>query len=46
MAFIPREIEKKSNGEYDTDYMQKLFDYGYKQMINGYSWKQTLPGFE
>ena len=46
MAFIPTEIEKKSNKEFDTDYMQELFDYGYKQMINGYPWKQTLPGFE
>ncbi|MEE9574915.1 MAG: patatin family protein, partial [Gammaproteobacteria bacterium] len=46
MAFIPTEIEKKSNLEFDTDYMQELFDYGYKQMINGYPWKQTLPGFE
>jgi len=46
IAFIPTEIEKKSNVEFDTDYMQELFDYGYKQMINGYPWKQTLPGFE
>jgi len=46
MAFIPTEIEKKSNEEFDTDYMQVLFDYGYKHMIDGYPWKQTLPGFE
>jgi len=46
MAFIPSDIEKKSNEEFDTDYMQELYDYGYKQMINGYPWKQTLPGFE
>jgi hypothetical protein len=46
MAFIPNDIEKKSNEEFDTDYMQELYDYGYKHMIDGYSWKQTLPGFE
>jgi len=46
MAFIPTEIEKKSNKELDTDYMQELFDYRYKHMIDGYSWKQTLPEFE
>ena len=46
MAFIPSDIEKKSNKVFDTDYMQELYDYGYKQMIDGYSWKQTLPGFE
>jgi len=46
MAFIPTEIEKKSNEEFDTDYMQELFDYGYKQTIDGYPWKQALPGFE
>ena len=46
IAFIPNEIEKKSNVEFDTNYMQELFDYGYKQMIKGYPWKQTLPGFE
>ncbi len=46
MAFIPTEIEKISNKEFDTDYMQELFDYGYKHMIDGYPWKQTLPGFE
>ena len=46
MAFIPSEIEKESNEEFDTDYMQELFDYGYKHMIDGYPWKQTLPGFE
>jgi hypothetical protein len=46
MTFIPTEIEKKSKEEFDTDYMQELFDSGYKQMINGYPWKQTLPGFE
>jgi hypothetical protein len=46
MAFIPSDIEKKSNEEFDTDYMQELYDYGYKHMIDGYPWKQTLPGFE
>jgi len=46
MAFVPQEIEKKSNEEFNTDYMNELFDYAYKQMINGYPWKQTLPGFE
>jgi hypothetical protein len=46
MAFIPTEIEKKSNKVFDTDYMQELFDYGYKHMIDGYPWRQTLPGFE
>ena len=46
MTFIPTEIEKKSKEEFDTDYMQELFDYGYKHMINGYPWRQTLPGFE
>ena len=46
ITFIPSEIEKKSNKEFDTDYMQELFDYGYKHMIDGYPWKQTLPGFE
>ncbi len=46
IAFIPTEIEKKSNKEFDTDYMQELFDYGYKQTIDGYPWKQVLPGFE
>jgi len=46
MAFIPSDIEKESNEEFDTDYMQELYDYGYKHMIDGYPWKQTLPGFE
>jgi len=46
ITFIPSEIEKISNKEFDTDYMQELFDYGYKQIIDGYPWKQTLPGFE
>ena len=46
MAFIPSDIEKESNEEFDTDYMQELYDYGYKHMTDGYPWKQTLPGFE
>jgi len=46
ITFIPTEIEKKSKLEFDTDYMQELFDYGYKHMIDEYPWKQTLPGFE
>ena len=46
MAFIPSVMEKKSTEEFDTDYMQELYDYGYKHMIDGYQWKQTLPGFE
>ena len=46
MAFIPSEVEKKTNDVFDTDYMQELFDYGYKYMTDGRPWRQTLPGFE
>ncbi len=46
ITFIPTEIEKKSKLEFDTDYMQVLFDYGYKHMIDEYPWKKFLPGFE
>ncbi len=46
MASIPSEIEKKTREEFDTDYMQELYDYGYGRMISDYPWKQTLPGFE
>jgi len=33
-------------GEFDTLYMQKLFDYGYNLARPGYPWKKSPPGLD
>jgi hypothetical protein len=32
--------------EFDTRYMQALFDYGYRLCRQGYPWKKSPPGLE
>jgi predicted acylesterase/phospholipase RssA len=47
VAYIgPDFTYENKTGEFDTLYMQKLFDYGYNLARPGYPWKKSPPGLD
>ena len=47
LAYIGPDFEFQNKKEdFDTLYMNSLFDYGYSLGRQGYPWKKTPPGFE
>jgi predicted acylesterase/phospholipase RssA len=46
LAIIGSEFQHEHKEEFDTAYMQALFDYGYNLSKGGYPWKKTPPGFD
>lgn len=47
LAYIgPDFTYENKTGEFDTLYMQKLFDYGYNLARPGYPWKKSPPGMD
>jgi len=47
LAYIDRDFKfEGKKEEFDTVYMQALFDYGYRLSHQGYPWKKTPPGLE
>ena len=45
LAFIGSDFKFPHKTEFDTVYMQALFDYGYKQGLGGKEWQKYPPGY-
>jgi hypothetical protein len=43
LAFIPATFNTPHNADFDTAYMQKLFELGYSMAEAGYSWYKEPP---
>jgi len=47
LAYIGADFTfENKTGDFDTQYMRALFDYGYNLALQGYPWKKTPPGLE
>jgi predicted patatin/cPLA2 family phospholipase len=46
LAFIGPDFKFPHKAEFDTAYMQALFDYGYKQGLGGKEWQKYPPGYK
>jgi predicted acylesterase/phospholipase RssA len=46
LAYIDAEFSAPHPADFDTTYMQALFDYGYKQALAGYPWRKLPPLLE
>jgi predicted acylesterase/phospholipase RssA len=45
LAYIGSDFDAPHKEEFDTAYMQKLFDYGYMLARTGYPWQKYPPGY-
>jgi predicted acylesterase/phospholipase RssA len=45
LAYIGSDFNEPHTQEFDTKYMNALFQYGYEHAINGYPWSKYPPGF-
>ena len=45
LAFIPSEFEATHKEEFDTVYMNKLFNFAYERARTGYGWNGVPPGY-
>jgi hypothetical protein len=45
LAYIDKDFDVPHEEEFDTAYMQKLFDYGYRLAKGGYPWRKYPPNF-
>ena len=46
LAFIPSEFTMQSKKEFDTEYMQSLYDLAYERAVEGYEWEKMPPELE
>ena len=46
LAFIGSDFKFPHKTEFDTAYMQALFEYGYKQGLSGKEWQKYPPGYK
>lgn len=46
LAYIDDDFSFEHKTDFDTAYMQALFDYGFRQGRDGYPWKKTPPLFD
>ncbi len=46
LAFIGTEFDVAKEGQFDTVYMNALFDYGFELSREGYTWEKVPPGFD
>ena len=46
LASIPIDFDAPSQGMFDMEYMQKLFNLGYEMARNGYPWEKYPPGYQ
>lgn len=46
LAYIGSDFNEPHNEEFDTKYMNALFQYGYAQAVKGYPWSKYPPGFK
>jgi hypothetical protein len=45
LAYIPEDFPYKAKSEFDTAYMNRLFDYAYNLAKKGYPWSKHPPEF-
>ena len=45
LAYLGTDFDAPDKEDFDTAYMQQLFDYGYKLAQEGYPWQKHPPGF-
>jgi hypothetical protein len=45
LAYIPKDFPVKAKSEFDTAYMNQLFDYAYNLAKAGYPWSKSPPDF-
>ena len=45
LAYIPHTFDVPSSGEFDRDYMDRLFDFAYDLAAKGYPWETMPPNF-
>ena len=45
LAYVPDSFNAPHQEEFDTEYMQALFQTGYDMAVEGYPWSKTPPGF-
>jgi predicted acylesterase/phospholipase RssA len=45
LAYIPVSFNVPKKEDFDTEYMQQLFDVGYKMAAKGYPWQKMPPGY-
>jgi predicted acylesterase/phospholipase RssA len=46
LAYIGSEFQYPLHEQFDTEFMNALYDYGYKLGLEGYPWKKVPPGLE
>jgi hypothetical protein len=44
LAYIPAEFDAPHREEFDTEYMNALFNFAYDMTLKGYPWEKTPPG--
>lgn len=44
LAYIGSDFTVKPHSQFDTVYMQHLFEYAYQAGVRGYAWKKSPPG--
>ncbi|OWF65881.1 patatin [Polynucleobacter hirudinilacicola] len=45
LAYIGSDFNEPHREEFDTKYMNALFQYGYEHAVKGYQWSKYPPGF-
>ena len=43
LAYIPKDFSEKPNGEFDVEYMRKLYELAYERASEGYPWEKMPP---
>lgn len=46
LAFIPPTFNAPHREQFDTEYMERLFEVGYEMVQKGFPWAKAPPGFE
>jgi predicted patatin/cPLA2 family phospholipase len=46
LAYIPADFTEESHGEFDTEYMRKLFEMAFDRAKAGYVWEKMPPELE
>lgn len=46
LAYIGSDFNEPHTEEFDTKYMNALFQYGYQHAVNGYAWSKYPPGYK
>jgi len=46
LAYIGSDFTEPHKEEFDSQYMNALFQYGYQHAIKGYAWSKYPPGYK